>query len=59
MRQAYQDKQMSPRLLTDLADLFSIEAHCADMQGDSDEADRLWDVAEAISVRALELEEKP
>jgi hypothetical protein len=50
---------VTPRLLTDLADLFSIEAHEADKRGNTDEADRLYDVADALDARALELEKEP
>jgi len=38
-------------LLAELSDLFSREAIEADMRGDADEADRLWDVADELHER--------
>jgi hypothetical protein len=46
---------MNSLLLSDLAHLFTLEAHHADMRGDAEEAERLWEIAQEIFERALRL----
>jgi len=46
---------MSARLLVELFDLFSREACEADKHGDLDESDRLWEIANDLFVRYVEV----
>ena len=50
---------MNPRLLAELTLLFEVEAFDADMRGESDEADRFWDIADELHVRFLNNDFEP
>lgn len=45
---------MTSELLTDLSHLFSVEAFDRDMQGEPDEAERLWDISHDLHEAAKE-----
>jgi hypothetical protein len=51
-------KKISALLFADLSNLFSLEALEADRNGDSEEAERLWDVSDELHEASVFAERK-